>query len=250
MLGPEKSATLAAITDYAPEMATLNGAFATYNNGSTAQAMWMQGALGSAQVAGVLQTFHVPMTTETVNGIATAYARFSNTTSVCAYYSGGWTKITYSNNSLTGNCVSVVNSTIVPVLNTTIVNELKANPTIQNYTSKLYYVNSSSLGSVLSTSNLSFGSSNIFSNSGKFFIASVQKFNAPMAKPKNLTCYGLTYAFNTTSVCSIVVPSPDSPSTSTYKLVNTTEITPDYMISLFSLVNSSTLISPTTTAHT
>jgi hypothetical protein len=129
----------------------------------------------------------------------------------------------------------------VPTLNSTLTGELKSNPQIQNFTRKLYYVNSSYMGSVLSVNNNSFASTNIFNTSDMFFMASVRKFTTPLtAAPHNLTCYGLTYGFNSTDVCSIVEPAPSSPGI--YRLVNTTEITPHYLISLYSLVNSSILI--------
>lgn len=222
-------------------VAAANGAYVRYSNNSTAYAMWMQGTLNPSLVDYVLSTFDLNQSTYSVNGTQAVFARIGNQTSICYLYSRGWTRIfTYDNESMPGTCRDFAGVSYASNETNAIVAQLKANKNLTNYQSKFFYTNSTMLGSGLTLgANSSLGGLLMFQNSYGFFTSYIQ--NTTEFHGTSPVCNGLIYNSSNASMCSVYVPQTTSTSQD-FGMVNTTELTGNYRLSLYSLVNQSNLM--------
>ncbi len=212
-----------------------NGAYIKYSNSTAAYSIWVQGRVQPSFVDYVLSSFYLKQGNTSINGTNVHYAIVNNKTSICYLYSKGWTKIfSYFNNSKAGTCLGIAGNTYAPEESNVIVAQIKANKNLTNYQEHFFYTNSTSIGSILIYNN-SLAVAGLFENHYGFFTNFVQ--NTTAFKGSKLLCKGLIYTTNATSVCSVYV-SPTGTANG-FGMVNTTELTPSYRLSLYSLVNQS-----------
>ncbi len=238
--GAEISAVYSDLLSYIRE---INGAYVTYSNGTSAYVSWMQGDINPAMVDIVLGTFRVGVTNHTIGNQAASFARINSNTSMCVAYDGGWTKIvTYLNNSLSdGTCLSFIGRNFSPSESNTLTNMLKSNTTLFNDKSRFVYTNSSQTGFMIEQSGSGLAIANMFQNSFGLFATYLKELKTPInISLINSTCRGLIYnQSRNVDVCSIYeIPS----STSNFSMINTTEITPDYVVGVYSLVNKTNAV--------
>lgn len=220
----------------------MNGAFAKYSNGTNAYSIWIQGTADNSTVSTVLNTFRLPHRTVSINGTPVDFYLVSNTTSLCSLYRGGWTRITtYDNASGSGTCLSSAGRNFTPTESNLLVKTMKNDTSLLHYQSGFYYKNISILGSSLISSDSGFGFVNLFQNSFGLFLSTILQRNAPFNTTPNVTCAGLIYRNGTNNICSTYV-SPIKTENASIALINTTELTGNYLIELYSLVNSSDLL--------
>jgi hypothetical protein len=224
---------LYALTYYA------NGAYVRYANGTVAYSAWLQGSAQPSQVHYVLSTFRLKQTNASVNGTAVGYAVVNNQTSICYSYSGGWTKVlSYFNNSEAGSCLGIVSSAYSPQESNVLVDQIEANQApganVTKYLRGFVYTNSTAIGSAL-VYNGTLSMVAFFENAHGFFTSVLQNTTAFVGTAP--VCKGLLYASNTASACSMYVTSKSN--SSSYDMINTTELTRHYKASLYSLVNQS-----------
>jgi hypothetical protein len=221
-------------------VASAFGATAEYNDGASAYVLWMQGTLEPGLVNYVVSTFRVPQSASVINGTKTSFARLGNQTSMCTFYSGGWTKIlVYYNNSLNSTCLSVLRMTYTPSESAAIVIAHNNSGALMQYQSRFEYSDANVIGSSLTYTNQSVGGINLFQDAYGFFMSYVRRLSH--ASARNMTCYGLVYDKNNTSACSYIVPPSVYNASQTFGIVNTTEIAGNYILTVYSLVNDSNL---------
>ena len=238
LFGPSQGVMLVVFQNLAPGVAYAKGAYAQYANNSTAYVVWLQGTVNTTRVNGLLSSF-VGSSTAQHGGIT--YTRMSNTLSICDLYDSGWTKIiSYYNSSNRGTCMNLTsthfNSTEGAFFNNMLIS--KANLT--NYQSEFYYTNSTALGGILSYSRNSMSETRLFNNTVGLFATGISEMPNGIngiATSGNI-CYGLIYNNESTHVCSVVVPTRNNSITTPFELVKSTEILPNYIVSVYSLINS------------
>lgn len=219
------------------------GASTDYANGTSAYSVWLQGTVTPDLVGLVTSTFRVPMSNATVNGTRIVVARTGNQTSMCTSYSNGWTKmLVYYNNSKNATCLSFMGREYQPTESNTLVDALNSSKEITRYQSGFMYANSTKLGSSLPYSNSAFGVINFFQNDYGLFAGYVQRSVNAVDITANRTCYGITYDNGNTHMCSYITVPTDFSMAQGYGLVNTTEVTANYTVTLYSLVNESNLL--------
>jgi hypothetical protein len=239
ILGPSRNIVLAILTDFNTRIGNVNGATATYSNGSSATTLWMQGIISLQEVNQVVLTFRLPTGNTTINGIPTTFVKVSNSTSMCIYYLRGWTRLlTYYNASTKSTCATLEGMNISATLNTTLSDAVKNNSVLSRFRTGFVYVNSTYLGSALTMSGNALGFINIFGNQNDYFASQMTDYKNQLNSSKfNLTCFGLLYTNGSDSACSVFVRPSDS--SIPYSLINTTDITKNYITRLYSLVNIS-----------
>ena len=223
-----------------------NGAYARYLNGTAAYTLWLQGEATPQQVQYIASTFQVPSVQLKLQNVTAEFMKVSNTTSMCAFYSNGWTKIiSYYNDSMGSTCGTVAASTYQPTESNTLVAALKANPKVPVYRSQFTYTNSTLVGSAIMYSNTTLGVANMFYNNFGFFTSVIQSNAQAKNRSANQTgvCRGLSYDNGTTNVCSVYVAPRAAVKANGYAMVNTTQIGARYILQLFSLVNQTNLVS-------
>jgi hypothetical protein len=216
----------------------VNGAYVKYAGNTTAYSVWIQGTVQPALIDYVLSSFHLNQLNTSINGTRVSYAVVNNQTSICYMYSKGWTRLlAYFNDSKEGSCLGIVGKTYAPEESNAIVTQIKANKNMTSYQEGFFYTNSTAIGSALIYNN-SLAMVGFSENKYGFFTSFIQNTTAfKGAKP---VCTGLIYTNNATSICSAYVASTGS--SVSFGMVNTTELTPSYRLSLYSLVNQSELI--------
>ncbi len=218
-------------------ISTANGAYVRYADNTTAYSMWIQGEVQPSLVNYVLSSFYLRQFNTSINGTNVGYLAVNGTTSICYLYSGGWTKIfSYFNNSHARTCLDIAGKKYVSEESNTIVAQIKANKGMVAYQQHFIYINSSSIGSSLIYGN-TLSIVDFFENAHGFFTNEVQ--NTTSFEGTRPLCRGLIYTGNDVSVCSVYV-HPTS-NASNFGMVNTTELTNSYRLSLYSLVNLSDL---------
>lgn len=164
---------------------------------------------------------------------------------MCSIYNGGWTKIiSYYNNSNSNTCAKIATTTYLPTESNTLINVIKQNGNLTHYQSGFYYTNSSPLGSALYYSNSNITAINLFENNYGIFVAGIKKLGSSINLTNfvNNTCYGLIYTYNGVNVCSYVIATRTGNFSLPYGLVNSSYITSNYILNIYSLVNNTQLV--------
>lgn len=234
-------------TDLYSYITDANGAFSTYGNSSYAYVAWLQGSVNPSIVYPVVSSFRVPISNISVSGSRVSYARLSNSTSLCVFYQGGWTKLVeYGNVSGGPTCAGLIYRSYAPNESTFFVGELKSNPSLGTYMSRFHYGNATEIGSALVYSGNDLSAIDI-SNTTAGFFGGVIKLNKPPIDlaSANSTCLGLTYSYNGFAMCSTYIFSRGGTINVPFALLNSSVVTPNYTASLYSLVNTTLIV----TAH-
>ena len=249
----------------APYLQSFLGDRAVYKNGTVAYAAWMQS--GVVTMAGI-KSFYSSLSYNTVNAtIGNAnglYMKWNATTSLCFAYSGGWIKIiSYSNQSGAGTCSSIGSVTYADTESNTLLQQAASDKKMYDYqnVSSVYnanmptmiYSGAHDLGRSVISDNGAVSIINFFSvpsnsmQNGGLFAGLISR-NVPPASMAQRTCYdGLVFSDNAISVCSQYTPQTTGwlgPNL----LLNSTYISNNHTVSLYSLVNDSQAASAHLTA--
>ena len=243
MVGPAGQIMAKVLEDLSSTINDATASQAYYGHNASAYSIWLQGTLNPGQIAIIIGSFSVPQQGTTLNGAAGAYAKISNTTSMCFYYSGGWTKVvSYYNSSAPSTCKNISNATYADTVSPIISNAINSTPRMLGILNNFKYTNTSYLGqSFYYKPGGNFGAANMFSNRYGYYIAYLQRNNPEVNISATMhTCYGLIYNSSNTSICSSYVSSTGSSGTN-LGLINETLITTNYTASLYSFINQSNL---------
>jgi hypothetical protein len=239
VFGMNNMVLLSTFEDLSKYMAAVNGAYVTYANSSAAYSAWLQGPFNATALIPIVKSFSIA-TVPIMNGTG-FYAALNRTTSLCAYYSGGWTKLLeYYNASSPGTCTGIAGSTYNPTESNVLVNALKADSTLQAYQQKFIYSNSTDIGSLLSYHNNTITATRLFKNNYGFFAGYISRNKPPLNfSAMNLTCRGKILSYKGESLCSASFYPLNTTAYPNVVLVNSTELNKNYTITLYSLVNGS-----------
>lgn len=244
MFTPGSAVMLKLIENFYQGLYVANGAYANYKNGTQVLTVWYEGVVSPQLINALVGTFRFPTHTETISNETVYFSALDNRTSMCTFYDKGWTKsLTYYNNSYLGNCLGIVDQKYSPYISNVLLNTIIANPNFTHYQSGFAYLNSTPEGEALVYTNSSIGGLNIFQSSYGAFGTYIEKSNFTsvanaIATKKKSICEGLIYNNSKANVCSVyLIPSGGNLST-TYSLINTTELTPNYFVEIYSLVNN------------
>ncbi len=222
------------------------GAAVTYQNGTSINSMWLQGSISPYWINYMLSGTGIKSNVTSING-TTAYYYGSNGTTACVFYQSGWTRLVeYSGaaNEIAGQACSAINARYTNTFNTSLASAINSSNSY-NYSARMVYSNSTGIGEAAShaiPSNTT-GLSVLFQNAYGTFISTVTRHSEVNVSALNLTCLGLTFSSNTLNACSsVILPAANSPVTG-YDMLNTTEITPNYTLTLYSVVNQTGLLS-------
>lgn len=240
LFGPGGTLPLKIVEDLYGYVAYSNGAYATYSNKSAAYTNWLQGTVDPQLVNLVTSSFGIKTREESDN---VSYSMLTNTTSMCVFYSKGWTKIiSYYNNSNGTTCLNLSSNNYSSTESLVFINLLKNNSKLTHYQSGFIYNNSTTAGTVLDYSKNNLTVTNIFFNKYGLFLSSILQLNKTRnVTAVNYTCNGLIYNSSNISVCSYIIPPSVGNVSETYGLVNSTYIVPHYIFSMYSLVNETDL---------
>ena len=242
IIGPARSVMLRTLQDLSDTIHLVQGAAAYYPGNQIAYTAWVQGTINPALVGAIVNSFSVPLSSINANGTKAAFGRVSNTTSMCFYYSNGWTKIiSYYNDTLNATCASIAKTAHSGNASTLVIGTGNETAKLQNVSSRFVYANSSYLGSALSYGNGAYGAASIFSNRYGTFISYLQRNSAPANLGVNSTCNGIVYPAGNVFICSSAI-SPIQNSGETTDMINETEVTANYTASIYSFVNRTNLL--------
>ena len=242
MLGPAHSVMLRTLQDLSGTINLVKGAIAYYPSNQIAYTAWLQGTLNPSLVEAVVNSFSIPQTGISINGTHAAFSRVSNTTSMCFYYSGGWTKvISYYNATRNVTCRSIAASTYSGNANTLAMGTGNTTSRLKALSANFVYANSTYLGSSLSYQNGTYGATSVFSNPYGIFMSYVQRNANPVDISVNQSCNGIVYPSGNVFVCSSAV-SPIPNGNEYLDLLNETEVAQNYTARLYSFVNRTDII--------
>ncbi len=238
MVDMNNTPTLRILEDLSAYINAVNGAYTIYDNSSSAYVAWIQGVVGPASMQTVISSFG--LNTKAIANGAGFFTALSNTASLCAVYSNGWTKLVqYNNGSTPSTCMSITNTTYAATQANVLVDSLKAYPSMSHYQGLFIYTNSTSTGSALSYTN-TISAMSMFEVSNSFFASYISRnpatLNVSSFLPK---CLGTISISGNSNICSYGLSPSAKANVSSYYLVNSTEINQNYTITLYSLVNVS-----------
>ena len=223
----------------------MSGATVSYKNGTAISSVWMQGSLSPFWVNYSLSAYHIKANSIKESNSMMYYYN-NNGTLTCAFYQSGWTRLLeYSNpgNTVSANTCSNVNTKYKNDFNTSLVASLNASH-VYNYTESLVYKNSTGLGEAVTAGpNNTTRLTNFYQNSFGTFISVVTRHNGLNVSALKLNCPGLVYSSNSVNACSSIILPASNSIASGFNMLNTTEITPNYTLTLYSIVNQTNLLS-------
>ena len=241
MLGPSSRVIEAVFSDLASTINAADGAIVRYN-GSEGYSVGLQGTLNTKLINAIAKSFSLPTRQVVVNGANATMAVVSNTTSLCFYYSNGWNKIVVYDNASSSpqTCQGIVSSTYDGSLQGDLRSAYNSS-SLSRYGSEFFYRNTTYIGTSLGLGPGNLTAINIVQNQYGAFLSYIQKHAPANLARLNLTCYGLVYSNGSTNLCSKSMPQAVAVA-SGFTLLNQTEITSNYTVSLYSLVNQSNLV--------
>ena len=242
IFGPASTLVQAVFKDLYSTINVANGAEITYN-GTQAYSLWLQGTLGPNLINAIARSFSFPEKNVAANGTNATMVLVGNTTSLCFFYHGGWTKlVAYDNATGKSTCAEVVRSSYNGSQKQSLNDMYNSSAALKGYASEFFYRNSSYTGTAIENDSNGISSINVFQNAYGTFISYAKKNAVPVNITRlNLTCYGIIYMNGTADICSSLVP-PAIPVIGSYALINETEITSNFTFSLYSFVNQSNLL--------
>lgn len=242
ILGPARSVMLRTLQDLSDTINLVQGAVAYYPGNQIAYTAWIQGTITPTLVGAVVNSYSVPISGISANGTKVAFARVTNTTSMCFYYSNGWTKIiSYYNSTVNATCASISGVAHTGNASSLVVGASNETAKLRNISSIFVYSNSSYLGSALTYSNGMYGAASIFSNQYGTFMSYLKRNSAPVNLSVNSTCNGIIYPAANVFVCSSGI-APIQNSGETTDMINETVVTENYTASIYSFVNRTNLL--------
>jgi hypothetical protein len=227
-------------------IANENIAYAHYSNGTSAYAAWIQGTLNPVYIAQIVASFNrnVRNVSRAGGGII-YYSMLSNSVSLCATYSGGWTKLVeYSGLGGNQTCVGLALSTYNATEGNTLVGLIRSNATLARYRASFGYSNSNTtqVGDMLTYDGRNLTLTNLFQNNYGLFVSGVERYATPLnLSAQNSTCAGLIYTGNGTSLCSYVLLPRSGQLNYSYYLIRSVELGREYGVSMYSLVAAANL---------
>ncbi|MEM0149355.1 MAG: hypothetical protein QXW10_00460, partial [Candidatus Micrarchaeaceae archaeon] len=237
--GPAENVLPLLFNDLYGYVAYANGATVIYENKSKANVLWLEGTISPAMVDSVLSTFSMPHSTISREGVPVSFWKANNSTSICVFYQQGWTKIiSYYNDSSASTCADFAGSSYNASMSNTLIDALRQNKDLSAYQSKLIYENSTNTGSMLFYNKSSIKAMNLFQNSYGLF-AGIISYNSMVSSD---ICYGMLYNQSNRSICSVYVLPKSGKAMASYGMINSTEASPSYSATLYSLTNQSLLI--------
>ncbi len=233
----------------------IDGAYSKYNNGTAAYSAWIQSTVNQSNLNYLVSSFPaIKSSNYSVQGTTGTYAVVNNRTSLCYFYSNGWTKmLEYYNASASATCKNITANTYNDVQTVAFANAYRSDASLKGFVGNFLYRNSSGIGFALiggSNSN-ALTAINMSENSYGFFATYVKRNQPPLSlNSLNLTCPGLVYASPNVSVCNVGVPlASGANGSASYFLVNSTQLTKNYTFHVFSLVNRSATLSAQGSAY-
>jgi hypothetical protein len=250
MVAGSKTVMLGIFNDLVNYIALTNGAYVTYNDSSSIYAAWIQGQITPYAIDQVVSSYGLKIQNYSAGSYSVSQVSLGGNSTLCYYYDSGWTKlIEYNSRNASATCKNIVGNIYNTSISDTLTAALKADSNIQRYQSVFHYVNSTNLGSALTYGNNAVGALNLFVQPKyQILFAGIvrqtpESFNA-IQSTSNLTCTGLTYSINGEQrVCATVVLPKTGTIGAQSSLLNSTEITSNYIVSLYSLTNTSALLS-------
>ncbi len=231
------------LTQLIPEIYVENGAYLHYANNTTALSDWIQTSANGSDIAFLLSKYGLRTREFGPASSPSFISVLTNETSICVTSNSGWTKmISYFNNSEPQTCQNIMSNTYSPMYANTLRADIAGSNTLQSISNGLEYTNSTFAGKAITINSTNMSVTNIFYNNFGFFASYVRQH--PPIKSLNQSCRGLLYSNSTTGVsaCSVYAIPANGINTHNFSLVNTTQITRNYTISLYSFVNSTNLI--------
>jgi hypothetical protein len=210
----------------------VNGAYVKYRNGTEIYTIWLQGPINTTSISTLLSKLNE----STINNNGMVYAKLSNSSSICAKYEGGWTKILIGENESGFNCVNIMGKSYQSIESNVLITQLKAHQELIKLSSKLEYVNSTSIGSIVTSSDNNIGITNESINTHGFFIGYIN-YNPAANQIISNACDGMVFNSTNSSVCATVIPEVKKPFNYTYLLTEDNEIKGNYIITIYSLTN-------------
>ncbi len=242
MFGPARSIMLRLLEDLSLTINTAYGAESRYPNNSVGYSIWLQGTLDPGLVGAIVRSFGLSQQSFNANGTQATYVKVSNTTSLCFYYSGGWTKaVSYYNSSDQASCKTLVGSAHPSNESAFLLSQYGSTPAMAAYLGNFVYTNSTNLGGSIGYQNGNITATNIFDNPYGTFIGYLRRNQVPANILVNQTCNGLVYNSGNISICSSFITPIKNGSISSY-LINETLISQNYTAILYSFVNDSNLL--------
>ena len=242
LFGPKGNVTDKIFEDAYKGIAVVNGGYAQYSNGSIAYTAWFQGTTSPQFINEVLRSFGFNVTASQNGQVYSA--NVGNDVSMCDLYNGGWTKlITYYNNSLPETCLDLATTTFNNTESTKLQSIIGQNKNLTQLEAYFYYTNSSNLGSYVGYSNSNLSLSEIFQNNASgLFISTMKRLNQSInITEENSTCNGVVHNNGTLHMCSYVIPPRVGLYELPFDLMNSSYISSNYIINLYSLVNNTLL---------
>ncbi len=235
MTGPAVSGTL--LNALAPYTSQVFAAYIGYRNGSHAYTSWMQGTQSPYLISKLFSSKGIKSTREIVSGNTVYAGLIDNNTSFCMDYHMGWTRISYyQSNSIGCSAFFGQNATASEKL---IGNAINSSNTLLGYSERFMYTNSIGAGSGFAYSPNAISFVNFFYSSHGAFAALVQK-NKSMSGNYSPVCAGsLVNSSHNGSVCSSSIVGLAN--LTGYALTNSTEFFKGYRLSLYSIVNESSI---------
>ncbi len=244
LFGPEGNITNKIFEDGYSGIAVVNGGYAKYANGSTAYTVWFQGTVTPAFINYVLSSFGLTAARYQSNGNQVYQTLINKSTSICDLYSGGWTKlITYYNNSLPGTCLNLGPANYSVNESKKLQQIIGLNKNLTQLEAYFYYTNSTNLGSIIGYSQNNLTLSQLFQNNASgLFISSIKRLNSSInITDRNATCNGIVHINGSLNLCSYVIPVRSGFYQLPFQLMNSSYITSNYIMNLYSLVNNTLL---------
>jgi hypothetical protein len=242
-MGPANSILSAVLGDLAGTINIAEGALVPYNAGGTGYSIWLQGTLTPKLVSDIVSSFSLNAKPIEANGSDATIAAINSTTSLCTFYSGGWTKIVVYQNTTGGtSCAGVVTKLYNGTAQADASAAYNSSTALRKYNSEFFYRNSSYLGGIISYNRKQLETSNLFQNQYGYFVSYIARNAEPVnISSFNESCPGIIYSNGTADICSSYVQAR-SAATNGYDMINETEVTSNYTVSLFSLVAAGNVI--------
>ncbi len=235
MLGPKISAEL--LATLAPYTYQEYSVFANYLNGSSVFTTWMEGSQSPYLISKLLGNNNAKYGIVNASGRQIYAGTVSNDTSFCMDYYKGWTRISYyQSNSIDCKSFGANNSTNQTSF---VANAIESSNALVGYSEKLFYSNSTGIGSGFFYSANDAVVTSFFYNNYGDFVGLAEK-NSSLSGNFAPVCAGtILNATGKSSICSSSIIGFQN--LTGYALANSTAYFNGYRFSLYSVVGSNSI---------